>query len=389
MIKRCTYSFYICLCCSLLIISCSEPKKEFVIHGKITNQPRSQKIILEKREVNDVITADTATTDKNGNFILRYNYDNEPALYTININNIALPIIVDVDNMSFSADWDRIDDYQVTHSRRSSELIDFVSRYDSINHEWAAMKLVMDSLLASNAGDSIKLEVQRRGDALDRAMTGLVEQMADTSHNMPLIFYITSIYLDPNSNADYFRKLAAALPIRFNNQKLALEFAELLKNKQKAEEEKPTGLQTGDTAFEFTLPDINNNPVSLSSFRGHYVLLSFWASWCPPCRGDNVYLSALYHQYKDRNFTIVGVSLDDSRTDWLNALKQDNISWPNLSDLKKWRSSVVILYRIHSIPTSYLIDPQGKIIGKNIAYDDLSQFLNKNLQQQPDSAYNQ
>lgn len=365
------------------MMSCRETKKEFVIQGKITNQPRSQKIMLEKRDVNDVITADTATTDKNGNFILRYDYDDEPALYTVNINNIAHAVIVDADKIGFSADWNRLDNYQVTNSRRSAELIDFVRRYDSINHEWAAMKLVMDSLLASNADDSIKLEIQRRGDALDNKMTSLVEQMADTSHNMPLIFYITSIYLDPNSDAGYFRKLAAALPARFNNQKLAVEFAELLKNKQKAEAEKPAGLRTGDTAFEFTLPDINNNPVSLSSFRGRYVLLNFWASWCPPCRGDNIYLSALYHQYKYSNFTIVGVSLDDSRTDWLSAIKQDNISWPNLSDLKKWRSSVVILYMIHSIPTSYLIDPQGKIVGKNIAYDDLSEFLNKNLQQDP------
>jgi thiol-disulfide isomerase/thioredoxin len=112
--------------------------------------------------------------------------------------------------------------------------------------------------------------------------------------------------------------------------------------------------------------DISGKPFSLSQLRGKYVLVDFWASWCGPCRGENPNVVAAYNQYKDKNFTVLGVSLDDDKTGWMNAIAEDKLEWIQISDLKKWRSSVVTSYGFDGIPYNVLVDPQGKIIANNL-----------------------
>jgi len=123
-----------------------------------------------------------------------------------------------------------------------------------------------------------------------------------------------------------------------------------------------TALKVGMTAPGFSLPDVNGTTVTLNSFKGKYVLVDFWASWCPPCRQENPNVVKVYNAYKDRNFTVVGVSLDKKKEAWLEAIKADGLNWTQVSDLKFWESAVVPLYGINSIPTNMLLDPQGKIL---------------------------
>jgi thiol-disulfide isomerase/thioredoxin len=122
----------------------------------------------------------------------------------------------------------------------------------------------------------------------------------------------------------------------------------------------------GSEAIEFTQSDVDGKPVSLSSYRGRYVLVDFWASWCPPCRKENPNLVKLYNDNKDKNFVIIGVSLDKSKDPWLKAIKDDNLGWVQISDLKHWSNSIAVQYRIQSIPQNFLIDPNGIIIDKNL-----------------------
>ncbi len=137
----------------------------------------------------------------------------------------------------------------------------------------------------------------------------------------------------------------------------------------------------GVMAPDFTQNDVNGLPVKLSSFRGKYVLIDFWASWCRPCREENPNVVKAYNAYKDKNFTVLGVSLDkeDGKAAWLSAIKADGLNWTQVSDLKYWNNQAAALYYVSSIPANFLIDPNGKIIAKDLRGDDLENKLKELL----------
>lgn len=139
----------------------------------------------------------------------------------------------------------------------------------------------------------------------------------------------------------------------------------------------------GNVAPDFTQNDVNGNPVKLSDFRGKYVLLDFWASWCAPCRAENPNLVNAYHKYKDKGFTVLGVSLDspNGRDAWLSAIEKDKLAWTNLSDLKGWKNEASRLYMVRAVPQNYLIDPDGKVIAVNLKGYKLGEKLEEILNQ--------
>lgn len=158
-----------------------------------------------------------------------------------------------------------------------------------------------------------------------------------------------------------------------------------IKNSEEAQQfrmflQKHQNTTSGNIAPDFSLPDVQGNEVKLSDYRGNYVLLDFWASWCMPCRSLNQDLAKTYEKYKDKGFTVLSVSLDDNKEKWLKAIKDDKLPWSShVSDLKGWKNEVAALYGVKRIPYNLLLDPDGKIVARNKVGDVLDSLLSSGL----------
>ena len=170
---------------------------------------------------------------------------------------------------------------------------------------------------------------------------------------------------DVNTVASIFAVLSESV----RNSAQGKAYAQRLENIKRTEAGQPAPL--------FTQNDPEGNPISLEGFKGQYVLIDFWASWCGPCRAENPNVVKAYEAYKDKNFTILGVSLDDEkgREAWLKAIRDDQLTWTQVSDLKGWENDVATLYAVRAIPQNFLVDPAGNIIAKDLRGEELTKKL--------------
>jgi peroxiredoxin len=162
-------------------------------------------------------------------------------------------------------------------------------------------------------------------------------------------------------------------------QDIILAYNKFLTEMNKPKPTQPVKPVVGNFAPDFTMNDTEGKPISLSQYKGQYILVDFWASWCGPCRGENPNVVAAYKKYKNKNFTVLGVSLDEDKDAWVKAIQKDGLTWKHISDLKGWQSAVVPVYGIEGIPYNVLLDPEGKILATELREKDLDAFLSKTL----------
>jgi thiol-disulfide isomerase/thioredoxin len=188
------------------------------------------------------------------------------------------------------------------------------------------------------------------------------------SYITPLAIYR---YHQVTADNDQLEAMYNKLPAATQKASIGAYLANLIKENKKNPIGKPLA--------NFSQADTAGNNISLSSFKGKYVLIDFWASWCGPCRQENPNIVATYNKYKNKNFTVLGVSLDKAKEPWLAAINADGLTWTHVSDLKGWNNAVSQQFEIFSIPQSFLLDPQGNVVGKNLRGPSLEAKLQQLL----------
>jgi peroxiredoxin len=340
--------------------------KGYTIEGKINGLETGQAILLLQTD-GDIDTVATVPIEA-GAFQFEGKVEHA-SMHFIRFGDLpqAAPVFIENVAMTITAYVDSLPLMEVTGSPSHDDLmayIDDMRGFDTKNMELQTQyqNLVMGA--SSGAMDTTGLMSQINGlveelNANIEAKTAFQKQWPLDNLEKPAGAYAAwanrqaQIY-SPEEIQDLSTKLSAAQP----NSPYAGYIASYLA--------KVNGTQIGATAPDFSLPDPTGKTVSLKDYRGKYVLIDFWAGWCSPCRAENPNLVAAYNQYKGRNFEVLGVSLDREKGYWVQAIEQDGLPWTQVSDLKWWRSDVAQLYGIESIPANFLLDPQGKIIARNL-----------------------
>lgn len=352
--------------------------KEFGIQGKITAPVKTGKVFLSYKTAERKFVRDSLTVTQ-GTFAFKGKLS-EPTLAQLTfrpagskkkkvyefIEFYVYDTIATVTvNSTFNAATILGGQIQRDYIAYEEALKDPNVQIDKLNHLFNASPYKKEKSFM----DSMKMEYEKVNVQRKAVQEDYFYKNPNSYFNVMALREIAGSYFDPAKIEPMYHTLNA----NWKNTVYARELREKIALVKK------TAL--GTYAPDFELPDVNGKPVKLADYRGKYVLIDFWASWCGPCREENPYVKAAYEQFKNKGLEIVGISLDQpgQKKAWLKAIQDDGLPWVQLSDLLGWRSPVAVSYGIKAIPQNFLIDPQGKIVAANLRGDVLIQKLKEVL----------
>lgn len=356
---------------AILLASCEE--KGASVKGNLSNTD-GETIVLEKLTSTEVVPADSIEVDASGDFKLVVPEMTDPGFYRlrVNENNFVILLLEKGDKAEVTGNaLDFYKSYEVIGSEGSSKLRELDKRLrqdyeltDSLRRMFmdyqAAGTYNMDSI--KQTIDVIFLEAQEKKNIF------IEKYINDNPTSLATLSAVQSLKYD--EFADKFDEVVANLEKAYPNSDYVKQFKKQLVE-LKAKQQAATRTGIGAQAPEIVISTPDGETIKLSDFRGKVTMIDFWASWCKPCRAENPNVVRVYNQYKDKGFEIFGVSLDRDKQQWLDAIKQDGLTWKHGSELQFWQSSFVPAYSLDGIPMTYLLDENGIIIAKGLRGQEL------------------